>query len=170
MRPKRPRLRQPDTRSVPGPTLPWNWSDHEERSRPARPSESPSIIVLRKSVVVLLILLGAGCASETVGDGEPQEEGSGSEWVGVLEHAESPNDRQFEGQAATIAEDSGLELGRQLVVSPAACWEGLQEDLDLSSASYVIAVVGASREEVSANAALAGYETEPSRRLSMCQD
>jgi hypothetical protein len=103
-------------------------------------------------------------------DDVPDEEVSPFEWVAVLEHAESPNDRQFEEQAATIAGDSELELGEQLVISPVACWDGLQEDLSLPSGSYVIAVVGSTCEEVAGYADVAGYETEPSPRLSMCQD
>jgi hypothetical protein len=90
--------------------------------------------------------------------------------VAVLEHAESPNDRDFEGQASNIAEQSSLELGEELVVSPVACWDGLQEHLGLPSGSYVIAVVGQTREEVDGFGEQAGYSTEPSKRLSMCQD
>ena len=120
------------------------------------------------TAIALLIILGAGCTSDagTISG----EEVTPFEWVAVLEHADSPNDRDFEGQASIIAEQSGLELGEELVVSPVACWDGLQEHLGLPSGTYVIAVVGQTREEVDGFGEQAGYSTEPSKRLSMCQD
>lgn len=122
------------------------------------------------TVVALLILLGTGCTSESDADTTRDGEVAPFEWVAVLEHAESPNDRDFEGQASIIADNSDLELGEELVVSPVACWDGLQEDLGLPSGSYVIAVVGQTRQEVVGYGEVAGYETEPSERPSMCQD
>jgi hypothetical protein len=119
-------------------------------------------------VIALLILLMTGCTSETDNDTIPAEELTPFEWVAVLEHAESPNDGDLEGQG--IADRSGLELGEELVVSPVACWDGLQEDLGLPPGSNVIAVVGQSREDVVEYGEEAGYEAEPSNRLSMCQD
>ena len=128
------------------------------------------IMVSTKAVMLLLAVLGSGCVAAEESDDPPDRDVSRVEWVAVLEHAESPNDRQFESRASTIADNPELELGEQLVVSPVACWVDLQEDLGLPSGSYVIAVVGSTREEAADYAEAVGYEAEPSQRPSMCQD
>lgn len=124
----------------------------------------------QKAKLALLASVAVACTVGNGGIGDVQVEDPQVEWVGVLERADSPNDRQFEARVQAIQATSQLQLGSQLVVSPAACWEGLQEDLNLPEGSYVAAVIGQSRDEADKLAASAGYEIEPTQRLSMCQD
>lgn len=128
------------------------------------------ISMAQKAKLALLASVAVACTVGNGGIGDLQVEDPQVEWVGVLERADSPNDRRFEARVQAIQATSQLQLGSQLVVSPAACWEGLQEDLNLPEGSYVAAVIGQSRDEADKLAASAGYEIEPTQRLSMCQD
>lgn len=136
----------------------------------SRGNRSATVLLNRVGLFAMSVFVIASCMSGANRVNNPPSETSAFEWVATLEHAQSPNDRRFERLVATIVENSRLQLGQQLVVSPASCWEGLQEALGLPDGSYVVAVIGQSHQEVTELVELAGYAKEPSRRLSMCRD